>query len=149
VSPSDAGDQTSCVVRRATSADADILFELVQQFTASFRPQRQAFDVCLRELDRDRSAWIAVAECQDAVVGYCVGFDHFAFFAGGKVAWVEEIMVRPHWRRKGVGARLMTAFENWARSRGAKLVALATRRAAPFYMALGYEDSAAYFRKLL
>jgi hypothetical protein len=28
-------------------------------------------------------------------------------------------------------------------------VALATRRAAPFYRALGYEDSATYFRKVL
>lgn len=27
--------------------------------------------------------------------------------------------------------------------------ALATRRAGPFYRALGYEESAAYFRKLL
>jgi hypothetical protein len=27
--------------------------------------------------------------------------------------------------------------------------ALATRRAAPFYRALGYEESAAYFRKVL
>jgi len=29
------------------------------------------------------------------------------------------------------------------------LVALATRRAAPFYQALGYEESATYLRKLL
>jgi hypothetical protein len=43
----------------------------------------------------------------------------------------------------------MEAFESWAKSRGAALVALATRRAAPFYLALGYEESASYFRKLL
>jgi hypothetical protein len=29
------------------------------------------------------------------------------------------------------------------------LVALATRRAAPFYLALGYQESAAYLRKVL
>jgi hypothetical protein len=29
------------------------------------------------------------------------------------------------------------------------MVALATRRAAPFYLALGYEESAAYLRKVL
>ena len=29
------------------------------------------------------------------------------------------------------------------------VVALATRRAAPFYRALGYEESAIYFRKIL
>jgi len=29
------------------------------------------------------------------------------------------------------------------------LVALATRQAAPFYLSLGYEESATYFRKVL
>ena len=29
------------------------------------------------------------------------------------------------------------------------LIALATRRAAPFYRALGYAESAVYFRKVL
>jgi hypothetical protein len=43
----------------------------------------------------------------------------------------------------------MTAFEHWAAGRGCTLVALATRRAAPFYRALGYEESAVYLRKIL
>ena len=43
----------------------------------------------------------------------------------------------------------MSAFEMWAAKRGCALVALATRRAAPFYRALGYDESAAYLRKLL
>jgi hypothetical protein len=42
----------------------------------------------------------------------------------------------------------MDAFEQWAAGQGCALVALATRRAAPFYRALGYEESAIYFRKL-
>ena len=71
------------------------------------------------------------------------------FFANGKVAWVEEIMVGSSRRKAGVGRALMTAFEEWSANRGAKLVALATRRAAEFYRALGYEESAIYFRKLL
>jgi hypothetical protein len=36
-----------------------------------------------------------------------------------------------------------------AATRDCALVALATRRAAPFYHALGYEESAVYFRKIL
>jgi len=57
---------------------------------------------------------------------------------------VEEVQ-----RRDGVGRALMAAFEAWAKSRGSRLVGLATRRAAPFYKALGYEESATFFRKLL
>ena len=43
----------------------------------------------------------------------------------------------------------MSAFERWAAVRDCALVALATRRAAPFYRALGYEESAVYFRKIV
>jgi hypothetical protein len=43
----------------------------------------------------------------------------------------------------------MTAFEQHAMGQGCHLVALATRRAAVFYQALGYQESAVYFRKVL
>jgi len=42
----------------------------------------------------------------------------------------------------------MFAFEDWAWEGGLRLVALVTRRAHPFYAAIGYEESATYFRKL-
>jgi GNAT superfamily N-acetyltransferase len=146
---SETSGQADCVIRGGTPADTDALFELAQLLATSFRPRREAFERCFREIEADPSAWIAVAEQGGAVIGYCLGFDHFAFYANGRVAWVEEIVVRPGWRRNGLGARLMMAFEAWALSRGASLVALATRRAAPFYTALGYEESATYFRKRL
>jgi GNAT superfamily N-acetyltransferase len=65
------------------------------------------------------------------------------------VGWVEEVVVRPGNRGGGVGGALMGAFEQWAAAEGCALVALATRRAAPFYRAVGYEESATYFRKVL
>ena len=82
-------------------------------------------------------------------VGYLLGFRHLTFYANGPVGWVEEIVVRDQERGQGVGRILMSAFEQWAADQGCALVALATRRAAPFYRALGYEESAAYFRKVL
>jgi GNAT superfamily N-acetyltransferase len=65
------------------------------------------------------------------------------------VGWVEEVLVTEAGHGQGTGRALMAAFESWAAGHGCALVALATRRAAPFYRALGYEESAAYFRKLL
>ena len=81
--------------------------------------------------------------------GYLLGFRHLTFYANGPVGWVEEVVVRRQARGLGIGRLLMSAFEHWAAERGCALVALATRRAAPFYNALGYEESATYFRKLL
>lgn len=43
----------------------------------------------------------------------------------------------------------MAAFERRTQERGSRLVGLATRRAASFYRAIGYEESAAFFRKVL
>ena len=62
---------------------------------------------------------------------------------------VEEIMVREDLRKTGIGRNLMDAFEDWRASRSSKLIGLATRRAISFYEALGYENSAVFYRKLL
>ncbi len=81
--------------------------------------------------------------------GYLLGFQHVSFFANGPVAQVEEILVRGSYQGQGIGRALMDEFERWAAALGCTLVTLATRRAAPFYHALGYEESATYFRKVL
>ena len=137
------------IFREAHAGDSDDLFALVKQFATSFKPNRESFDLCISHLVPDESAKLFVAEWDGEVIGYCLGFDHYALYANGRVSWVEEITVRADLRRKGIGRSLMNGFEGWARSRGSKLVGLATRRAAPFYAALGYEESALYFRKLV
>ena len=82
-------------------------------------------------------------------MGYLLAACHLTFLADGPVAWVEEVMVQEGHRRSGAGRALMVHAEDWAARSGAAYVALASRRAGPFYRALGYEDSAVYFRKLL
>jgi GNAT superfamily N-acetyltransferase len=136
-------------VREANPNDIDDVFFLLEHFATSFTPDRKSFEDCVDHLIHDGSAWLAVAECDGEIVGYCLGFDHYALYANGRVSWVEEITIKEPLRRKGIGRALMAEFEAWARSRDSRLVALATRRAAPFYAALGYEESAIYFRKLL
>ena len=90
-----------------------------------------------------------MAEYNNAIIGYGLGFVHDTFYANGKVAWLEEIMVKEDFRRNDVGSELMTFFEQEAKAKGCRLVALATRRAADFYFENNYEESAVYFRKLL
>ncbi len=58
-------------------------------------------------------------------------------------------MVAPQFRGSGFGRLLLEAAGEWARGAGAVYVALATRRAGEFYRALGFEDSAVYFKKVL
>jgi GNAT superfamily N-acetyltransferase len=79
--------------------------------------------------------------------GCLLANSHTTFLANGSVAWVEEVMVGEGVRRMGVGRRLMEHAEEWAQSVGAAYLALASRRAGDFYVALGYDDSAVFYKK--
>jgi ribosomal protein S18 acetylase RimI-like enzyme len=137
-------------VRRATASDADEIFRLAEGFGQAFRLRRAVFDENLTRMFSHDDALLLVAGSAPASLdGYLLGFVHPTFFANGPVSWIEEITVSQDTRRRGVGSALVTEFERWARTRRAALVALATRRAAHFYRALGYEESATYLRKLL
>ncbi|MBN6051984.1 GNAT family N-acetyltransferase [Nonomuraea sp. RK-328] len=144
-----AGTAGELVIRPATESDAEELFGLTREFALSFRPERAAFDEALPRLLRDEDALLITAVTCGQVHGYLLGFAHLTLFANGPVAWVEEAMVRRGSRRQGIGRALLEECERWARARGARYVSMATRRAPEFYHALGYEESAAFFRKML
>jgi GNAT superfamily N-acetyltransferase len=136
-------------IRPAQPNDEEELFLLAQSFASSFAVERSSFSASFDALLQSPDAYLAVASRNGRVIGYLLGFDHRAFFANGRVAWVEEIMVAEDMRRLGAGSLLMASIEEWSRGHQTKLIALATRRAADFYRSLGYEESATYFRRLL
>ncbi len=143
-------------IRLAQLSDAKALLTLAQGLATTFVVEPQAFDIALPEILADSSSYLAVAVHNDdnragevEPVGYILGFHHFTFYANGRVAWVAEIVVHETFRRRGIGTLLMQSFEAWAAGQDAKIVALSSRRAVPFYEALGYEESARYLRKFL
>jgi GNAT superfamily N-acetyltransferase len=135
-------------IRHAQDGDANGVAELARELAQSFTFSAERFRVNYPALLAADGACLLLAADGPEHLGYLLGFRHLTFYANGPVAWVEEIAVRGHSRNQGIGRALMGAFEEWAAGRGCALVALATRRAAPFYLALGYEESAVYFRKV-
>ena len=135
-------------IRPATAADTGTVARLAAELAQSFPFSQAAFDRSYPAVLAAGDACLLLAE-DPGPVGYLLGFQHPTFFASGPVGWVEEVLVRPEYRGRGAGRALMTAFEQHAAARGCRLVALATRHAAAFYRALGYEESAIYFRKVL
>lgn len=136
------------VVRVAVPDDRDDVWPLARDFATSFKPQRAAFDDSFTKLLGATDTLLLVAELPgQGVAGYLLANSHTTFLANGPVAWVEEVMVAEHARRTGVGRRLMDRAEDWAQSIGAAYLALASRRAGTFYQALGYEDSATFYKK--
>ena len=138
----------SIEVRPARAEDLDHLWPLVCDFALSYRPDRSAFERSFATLlERSDTVVLVAARNTADLVGYLLGSYHGTFFANGPVAWIEELMVRESVRRRGVATRLLSAAEEWARSIPTAHLALASRRAPDFYRRIGFEQSAAYFRK--
>ena len=140
---------TDVRVRDAVADDYAQLLPLAQELATSFEVELAAFRAVLEGLLIAPTGLVLVAERQAQIVGYALAQLHFTFHANGPVVWVEEVMVAGPHRSVGAGRALMTATEEWGRTQGAAYVALATRRAASFYEALGYEPSATYYRRKL
>ena len=136
-------------IRHAEPSDADGVAGLAAELAQSFPFSATSFSASYPALLAADGTCLLLAVNGPESIGYLLGFRHLTFYANGPVAWVEEVVVRGNDRRRGTGAALMGAFERWAVAEGCTLIALATRRAAPFYRALGYEESATYFRKVL
>ena len=130
-------------IRRARIADE--LRAIRARRSSSPRRRRrapEAFAQSLRLKLKDADAFVAVAQIDTLLVGYAAGDAHETFYAGGKIAWVDEILVVANERRRGVGRALMAEFENWAAGGRCRLVGLATRAATEFYEELGFEAEA-------
>jgi GNAT superfamily N-acetyltransferase len=138
----------SIAIRPAIVTDAPAVAGLAEDLAQSFEFDRASFDASYSQLLDDENACLLVAVYDQQLTGYLLGFKHLTFYANGPVAWVEEILVRSEHRQSGTGRALMTRFEDWAAGNDCALVALATRRAKPFYLAIGYQESATYLRKL-
>jgi|ERR1035437_559933 GNAT superfamily N-acetyltransferase len=137
-------------IRPATVDDVDAVSALARSLATTFVLEDDAFRAAFGRLsERDDVRLLVAVRNGQVVIGYLLGFVHDAFFANGPVAWIEEMCVSEPQRRRGVGLALEEEFALWAKDQGTKLIALATRRAASFYSALSYEDSATYFRRIL
>jgi GNAT superfamily N-acetyltransferase len=140
-------------VRPATLEDLEHVFPLARNMATTAVVDHDVFATSYAQLLQGDDAVVLVAEDSEeddtTIVGYLIGFDHPTFYANGRVSYVEEVAVQEDRQGRQIGRRLMEEFERWAVSRSSVLVTVATRRAAAFYDALGYEDTATLFRKLL
>ncbi len=136
-------------IRPAAASDAATLFELVRVFPTPTPATSELFGQALSAKLPDPSSCVLVAEHEGRLVGYVAGYVHATFYASGRVAWVDELLVVESQRGQGIGRQLMDAFEEWARGRGSVLISLATRGAATFYGHRGYASKAGYYKKYL
>lgn len=137
------------IIQQARIEDKLDVFLLAKSLATSFYVDSKAFDVSFDRVFNDPKEVVFIAKQGHNTVGYCLGSIHTSFFANGEIAWLEELYVKHEYRRSRVGHKLVSTFEEWSVELDAKLITLSTRRARNFYKAIGYEESATYFKKML
>jgi GNAT superfamily N-acetyltransferase len=64
------------------------------------------------------AAEVVLASVDQTVVGFALFFHNFSTFLGRPGLYLEDLFVRPEWRDRGIGRRLMVHLAEIAVSRG-------------------------------
>lgn len=133
-------------IRAAEPADADAVFGLLAQFATSYRPSRAPFDWNYRRLLEANGTDLLVAEDEGQVAGYALATRFLTLYANGFVAELQELMVDPARRGRGIGRALVAAIAGRARAVGVVELTVPTRRARDYYVALGFTETATFLK---
>jgi predicted N-acetyltransferase YhbS len=135
-------------IRPAEPTDADAVFSLLESFATSYRPSRAAFDRNYGRLLAKAADGtdLLVAEDEAQVTGYALVTRFLVLYANGHVAELQELMVAPAWRGRGIGRALVSAIARKARVAGAVELTVPTRRARDYYLALGFTETATFLK---
>ncbi len=111
----------------------------------------------IQSLLADESVALFVAQAQDDVVGLVHVLVREAppipILVPRRYAVVDNLVVRPGFRRQGIGRALMNRAERWARERGAQTIELNVyefnQEAIDFYRQMDYETLSRKLSKAL
>ena len=140
---------TDLTIRPAGAEDAEAVFALLTEFATSYQPDRLAFDRHFPRLVASAQSLFLVASVGGQVVGYALGSLALTLYANGLVLELQELMVAPEHRGRGVGRRLVGAVLERALSAGCAEATVPTRRAREFYLKLGFVETAVYLKRRL
>jgi len=128
-----------------------ILFSQEHEFFPDAERQSRGVSIIIRNPEIGQ---IFVAEVDGVIQGMVMLLFTVSTFLGRKVALLEDMVVAPAWRSKGLGTLLINHAVDFARREGFGRITLLTDRdnesAQHFYSSKGFSESEMIvFRKLL
>jgi GNAT superfamily N-acetyltransferase len=145
-------------VRDAVSSDVSkcaellgVLFSQEHEFTPNIETQSTALSMIIGNPELGR---IFVCDVEGVIEGMVMLLFTVSTFLGKKVALLEDMVVAPEWRSKGLGSLLINHAIEFARREGFGRITLLTDgdndAAQQFYRSKGFSQSEmVVFRKLL
>jgi GNAT superfamily N-acetyltransferase len=155
-----------CVIRPASAADYEATCALFLELDGlhreqlpwlfrapAERPRSQDHFGELLSSDRTSILLAAASSIVGLVTVRLQSGPDFGVLIAQRWGVIDDIVVQPSWRRRGIGARLARAAENWANGRGAAWLELGVyefnAEARAFYEALGYVPVSTKLRRPL
>jgi GNAT superfamily N-acetyltransferase len=113
----------SAVIRDARLGDEDSIYALLWEF-AEFEKLTHRFHLTRDVVTRDfigekRRVQCDVAEWDGTIVGVMVWFRNYRTFEGHPGLFLEDVFVRPEFRRRGIGTAFLRQLVRYARDEGA------------------------------
>ncbi|KZK74504.1 MAG: GCN5 family acetyltransferase [Pelodictyon luteolum] len=129
----------------------EILFSEETEFSPDPLRQQNGLRMIIARPDSGR---VFVAEIEREIVGMVLLLTTVSTFQGKKVALLEDMVVEPRWRRKGIGALLLDHAIEAAALEGLGRITLLTDKcnteAQAFYRSRGFQPSTMQvFRKTI
>ena len=119
-----------------------ILFCQEVEFEADIVAQRRGLSEIITN---PQTGKILVARFDTNVVGMINLLFSVSTALGGKVAWLEDMIIHPNWRNRGIGSSLLETALEHCRAEGMKRITLLTDSdnlaAQRFYRQHGFSES--------
>lgn len=135
-------------IRPAIEADSNLIFSMASTLAQSFDVAGHHHYSDFVRILNDPNYVLLVIRVDERIVGYIFGNIHYAFYAAGNIAWIEELYIDDSFRGQSLGTKLINRFESIVIDKSVRLISVATRRASSFYLKNGYIPSAEYYRKV-
>lgn len=98
-------------IRKATSNDAVIILELIKELALYEKAEEEVLcsvaDIRERLFGADAKAFALIAEKDNKVHGYAVYFYNYSTWLGKNGIYLEDVYVRPAYRKQGTGKALL------------------------------------------
>lgn len=115
------GDRPKLQIRLATRDDVPTLFELIGALAESEKLSHQVIG-CATDLEKhlfdQHYIEALMAEWEGKPVGFALFFHNYSTFLTQPGLYLEDIFVRPEYRRKGIGSALLRTLAKIALDRG-------------------------------
>ena len=119
-----------------------LLFAQEADFTPNLQHQSRALEMIIGQPEVGR---IFCAVASGSVIGMVSILFTVSKAEGGRAAWLEDMIVHPIWRGKGIGGQLLQTAVREARAAGCRRITLLTDAtndsAARFYQRSGFVRS--------